>query len=138
MLSPVQAVGSAILICVGGSLLTLLISRFKSLAGWLAFLVTAWSAVLVFSAVAKVLLGGPSPHAAAVWALPKFGLVLRLYVDGLTAIFLALAALIAVLASFYSIAYMRHYQEYGVGRYYPYFLLFLAGMYGLLCVTDMM
>src|ERR1019366_3708117 len=53
-------------------------------------------------------------------------------------VFLLLAALIAVPASFYSIIYMRHYQDYGVARYYPYFLLFLAAMYGLLSTTDMM
>ena len=33
---------------------------------------------------------------------------------------------------------MRHYQDYGVARYYPYFLSFLAAMYGLLSTTDMM
>ena len=33
---------------------------------------------------------------------------------------------------------MRHYQDYSVARYYPYFLLFLAAMYGLLSTTDMM
>ena len=32
---------------------------------------------------------------------------------------------------------MRHYGDYGVARYYPYFLLFLAAMYGLLSTTDM-
>ena len=52
--------------------------------------------------------------------------------------FLLLAALIAVPAAFYSIVYMRHYGDYGVARYYPYFLLFLAAMYGLLSTTDMM
>jgi formate hydrogenlyase subunit 3/multisubunit Na+/H+ antiporter MnhD subunit len=41
-------------------------------------------------------------------------------------------------ASFYSIAYMKHYQDYSVARYYPHFLLFLAAMYGLLSTTDMM
>ncbi len=70
--------------------------------------------------------------------MPKIGFALRLHVDGLTAVFLLLAALIAVPASFYSIAYMRHYEDYGVARYYPYFLLFLAAMYGLLSTTDMM
>jgi formate hydrogenlyase subunit 3/multisubunit Na+/H+ antiporter MnhD subunit len=33
---------------------------------------------------------------------------------------------------------MRHYRDYSVARYYPYFLLFLAAMYGLLSTTDMM
>lgn len=137
MLTPEQAVVAAMLICVAGSVLTLLVSRHKTLAGWIAFLITSASAVLIFSAVAKVLNAGPSLHPAEFW-MPKIGFVLRIYVDGLTAFFLMLAALIAVPAAFYSIAYMQHYRDYGVGRYYPYVLLFLAGMYGLLSITDMM
>ena len=138
MLTPEQAVLVAILGCVAGAGLTLLASRSKTLAGWLAFLVTAGTAMLIFSACAKVLTTGPSLHPAAFWTMPKFGFALRIYVDGLTAVFLLLAGLIAVPASFYSIIYIRHYQDYGVARYYPYFLLFLAAMYGLLSTTDMM
>ena len=66
------------------------------------------------------------------------GFALRIHVDGLSAIFLMLAAFIAVPSSFYSIIYMRSYGEYGAARYYPQFLLFLAAMYGLLSTTDMM
>ncbi len=138
MMTPEQAVLVSILTCIAGAVLTLLVSRNKTLAGWLAFLITASTAALILSAVVKVLTAGPSPHPAAFWAMPKFGFALRIYVDGLTAVFLMLAALIAVPASFYSIIYMRHYQEYGVARYYPYFLLFLAAMYGLLSTSDMM
>ena len=138
MMTPEKAVLVSILMCIAGAVLTLMVSHFKRIAGWLAFLVTLSTAVLILSAVAKVLTVGPSAHAAAFWAIPKIGFVVRLYVDGLTAIFLLLAALIAVPAALYSIAYMRHYREYGVARYYPYFLLFLAAMYGLLSTTDMM
>jgi hydrogenase-4 component B len=138
MLTPEQAVVASILTCVAGAVLTLLAARHKTLAGWVAFLVTTGTAVLIFSAVAKVLITGPSLHPAAFWVMPKFGFALRIYVDGLTAVFLLLAGLIAVPASLYSILYMRHYEEYGVARYYPYFLLFLAAMYGLLSTTDMM
>lgn len=138
MLTPEQAVVVAILACVAGALLTLLVSRNKTVAGWLAFLVTTGTAVLIVSAAARVLVDGPSPHPAAFWALPKVGFALRIYVDGLTAVFLLLAGVIAVPASLYSIRYMRHYQDYGVARYYPYFLLFLAAMYGLLSIKDMM
>jgi formate hydrogenlyase subunit 3/multisubunit Na+/H+ antiporter MnhD subunit len=70
--------------------------------------------------------------------MPEIGFALCIHVDGLTSMFLLLAAIIAVPASFYSIVYMRHYPDYGVARYYPYFLLFLAAMYGLLSTTDMM
>jgi formate hydrogenlyase subunit 3/multisubunit Na+/H+ antiporter MnhD subunit len=138
MLTPEQSVLASILVCVSGAVLVLPLSRNKTIAGWFAFLVTASSGVLIVSAVARVLLRGPSLHSAVFWAVPRFDFALHIYVDGLTATFLLLAVLIAVPASFYSIVYMRHYQNYGVARYYPYFLLFLAAMYGLLSTTDMM
>ncbi len=137
-MTPEQAVVVAILLCIVGAVLTLLVSHFKTVAGWLAFLITLATAALIFYAVGKVLLIGPSAESAQFWQMPTIGYVLRLHVDGLTATFLLLAAVIAVPAAFYSIAYMKHYTEYGVARYYPYFLLFLAAMYGLLSTTDMM
>jgi len=96
------------------------------------------TALVIFSGAATVLSQGPSAHPATFWSLPMFGFALRIYVDGLSAIFLLLAACIAVPASLYSIRYMRSYKEYGAARYYPNFLLFLAAMYGLLSTTDMM
>jgi hydrogenase-4 component B len=137
MLTPEHAVVAAILICLGGAVLTLLTSRNRMVAGWVAFAVVAVTAVLIFSAVGRVLVAGPG-HPATFWEMPKFGFALRIYVDGLTSVFLLLAALIALPASFYSIAYMRHYPTYSVARYYPYFLVFLAAMYGLVSTTDTM
>ena len=136
-MTPEQSVIAAILICIVGAVLTLLVSRNKTLAGWLAFAVTTITALVIFSAVAHVLASG-SGRQAEFPVIPQIGLVLRIYVDGLTAMFLMLAALIAVPASLYSIVYMRTYEGYGVARYYPYFLLFLAAMYGLVSMTDMM
>ena len=138
MMTPEQLVVAAILVCLAGAILTLLVSRSKAVAGWLSFLVTAAAAALIFTAAARVLTAGPSPHPAAFWAMPAFGFALRLYVDGLTSIFLILAALISLPAAFYSVVYMKHYRDYGVARYYPWLLLFLAAMYGLVSTTDMM
>jgi hydrogenase-4 component B len=138
MIGPEQAVTASILICLAGAFLTLLVSRSRTVAGWLAFIVTITSAVLIIQGAAAVLMTGPGSHPVEFFAVPAIGFVLRIYVDGLTAIFLMLAALIAVPASFYSIKYMRLYEEYSVARYYPNFLLFLAAMYGLLSTADMM
>jgi len=138
MMAPEQAVFASILTCIAGAVLTLIVSRSKSLAGWFSFCVTAGTAVLICSAVVTVLTAGPSAHSVAFWAMPKFEFALRLHVDGLTAVFLLLACLIAVPASLYSIVYMEQYREYSVARYYPHFLLFLAAMYGLLSTSDMM
>jgi len=137
-MSAEQAILTAIVICIGGAVLTLLASRNKTVAGWLAFLVTTASAVLVIGAVWKVLTTGAAAHATEFWRLPRFGLALRFYVDGLTAVFLLLTAVIAVPASLYAISYMRHYSDYGVARFYPYFLVFVGAMYGLLSTSDML
>ena len=138
MITPEQAVVYSIMICIGGAVATLLVSQSKSLAGWLCFLATSATAVLIFTACAGVLTGGPSPHPASFWTMPGSGYELRFYVDGLSAIFLGLVAVMAVPAALYSINYVKRYSDYGAGRYYPHFLLFLGGMYGLLSTTDMM
>ncbi|MGD0261209.1 MAG: proton-conducting transporter membrane subunit [Verrucomicrobiota bacterium] len=136
-MTPEQSVIVAILLCIAGAVLTLLVSRNKTAAGWLAFMFTAATAVVIISAVAQVLNSGPGRQQEFP-IIPQIGLALRVYVDGLTAVFLLLAALISVPAALYSIVYMRNYEGYTVARYYPYFLLFLAAMYGLVSTTDMM
>ncbi|MBI5394318.1 MAG: peroxiredoxin family protein [Verrucomicrobia bacterium] len=136
-MTPEQAVVASIVLCVAGAVLTLLVSRNKTVAGWLAFAITAGSAALILLAVWQVLTHGPA-HPEQFLKMPAVGFALCIYVDGLTSVFLLLAVLIAVPAALYSICYMKHYEDYGVARYYPNFLLFLAAMYGLVSTTDMM
>ncbi len=136
-MTPEQSVIAAIVICITGAVVTLLAARNKTTAGWLAFGFTAAAAVVMVLAVGHVLSAGPG-HQAEFPIIPQIGLVLRVYVDGLTAVFLLLSALISVPAALYSIVYMRNYEGYSVARYYPYLLLFLAAMYGLVSTTDMM
>src|SRR5690348_488305 len=138
MMTPEQAVFAAILVCVAGAGITLLAARSKALAGWVAFVATAASSILIFLAAGEVLLHGPSAEPFKLWAAREHAIWFRLHVDGLAVVFLVLAAGIALPAALYSIRYMQHYSDYGVGRYYPCFLLFLAAMYGLLSTTDMM
>jgi len=138
MMTPEQAVIVSILLCIAGAMGSLLLSRSRGAAGWFSFLVALGTAALIGMAVIRVLKEGPSAQSATFWPLPSIGFALRMHVDGLTALFLLLACLIAVPASLYSVVYMRHYADYSVARYYPYFLLFLAAMYGLLSTTDMM
>ncbi len=137
MLTPEQSIVAAILVCLAGAVLTLVVARWRTLAGWVAFAITAASGALVLGAVAQVLTRGPA-QPAQFFQMPAFGLALRVYVDGLSSIFLLLAVVVAIPVSLYSISYMRQYPGYGVGRYYPHFLLFLAAMFGLLSTTDMM
>jgi hydrogenase-4 component B len=137
MLTPAQAVLGSLLACFAGAAVTLLTARNRTVAGWLAFLATAVSSALALYAAGTALVaGGAQPQEFL--RVPALGFALKIHVDGLTAIFIGLIASIALPAAFYSIEYMKHYRDYGVARYYPYFLLFLAAMYGLVSTTDMM
>jgi hydrogenase-4 component B len=135
--TPEYAVVLAMLICTAGAVLTLATSRNRALAGWIAFGVLSLAGVLALLGASSVLLTEPS-HAETMFAAPRFGFSLRLYVDGLSAVFLILIAIVSVLAGLYSIEYMQHRLEHGVGWYYPNLLLFVAAMYGLVSTTDMM
>jgi formate hydrogenlyase subunit 3/multisubunit Na+/H+ antiporter MnhD subunit len=138
-MTPEQAVLNSIGICVAGAVLTLLVSKSKSLAGWLAFLTTAASGALIAPAAIRVLTSGPaSPHHPET-LFQAGGFAMRFYIDGLSSIFLLLAVTIAVLAALFSIAHIeKAYANKSAATYYPFFLLFIGGMYGILSTTDTM
>jgi hydrogenase-4 component B len=137
MMSPEKAVFDAILVCVAGAALTLPVSRNKTAAGWLAFLATLVAGALAGWAAIRVL-GWGHQEPVTFLSFPRLGFALRLYVDGLSALFLLLVMAVALPAAFYSIAFMPRYADYGVSRYYPNFLLFIASMLGLVSTTDTM
>lgn len=124
----------ALLACLIGAPLTWAVARRRAAAGWLAFVITAISSALALLAVLAV----PSSGEQVWFEVPSLGLSMRFHIDGLSALFIAIIAIIAPACALFSITYMEHHADYGVGRYYPSFLIFLAGMYGLVAVTDTM
>jgi hydrogenase-4 component B len=128
---------AAFLVLLGGAVVVIPFSWNRRLAGQVAFGLTALSSLLAAGAALSVLISGPG-KAVTVWLLPQYGSALRIDLDGLSAVFVLLIAVISACSALYSIDYMEHYPEYGLHRYYPYFLLFVAGMYGIVCTTDLM
>lgn len=137
MLTPERAVVVAMGLCLLGALATLAVARWRTAAGGVAFGFTAASAGLLLRGAFEVL-GTGAGEPAEFLRLPALGFALRIHVDGLSAWFLILAAVIALPAMAYAVTYMRHYADESLARFYPYFLLFLAAMYGLVTTTDMM
>ena len=135
--TPEYAVVMAMLICTVGAAVTLATARHRALTGWIAFGVLGVAGLFALFGASRVLLTEPS-HAETLFAAHRLGFSLRLYVDGLSSVFLVLIAVVSILAGLYSIEYMQHRLEHGVGRYYPNLLLFVAAMYGLVSTTDMM
>ncbi|MCX7824835.1 MAG: proton-conducting transporter membrane subunit [Verrucomicrobiae bacterium] len=137
MFEPSHMVIAAMLICFSGAAVTSLQSRRNTATGWVAFACVAVSSLLVLAAALKTLAVGPG-HAVTCFAARTFSLAMRVHVDGLSAIFLGLIATVAIPAALYSVEYMRRHAEDGPGRYYPSFLVFIAAMYGVVTITDMM
>jgi len=136
MFSPEKSVFISILLCIGGACVASLINNRRA-AGIFSFIVTVCAATLVYYASFVVLSHG-SGNAVTFLSNESLGFALRIHVDGISACFLILAATIAVPALLFSIRYMDHYQDYSPRGYYPFILLFLAAMFGLLSTTDMM
>jgi formate hydrogenlyase subunit 3/multisubunit Na+/H+ antiporter MnhD subunit len=138
-MTPELLVVISILVCAAGAVVTALVSRWQRVAGGLALLTALVTAGLVGSAVVHVVLSGPSPEPAAFLIIPWLGFAPRFHVDGLSSVFLALAATLAVPATLHSIGYLRaRHPGRGTREYYPCLLLFLSAMYGLTSTTDMM
>ncbi len=138
-MTPEWAVVASILICAVGAVLTAVVARWQALAGVLALAAASVTAALVGWGVVTALAWGPSPEPVAPLVIPWLGFSPRFHVDGLSSVFLGLAALLAVPASLYSIGYLRaRHPGQSTRFYYPCLLLFLSAMYGLTSTTDMM
>jgi len=97
VLTPEQGIAGAILVCLIGAALALALAHNRRTAGWAAFVATSISGLFVINAVVCVLADGPSTEPAQFLQMPLLGFALRLHVDGLSAVFLLLAVLVAVL-----------------------------------------
>jgi hydrogenase-4 component B len=136
MVDPVYAVEVSLLILVVGSLVSLAVSSRPRFCGWISVAFAGAAAVSTWLAAAAALTGGP--YERTVLSLPQLGAGLVLSVDPLSAIFLAIMALVALLSTIYSVRYMEHYTRDKVGAFYPLLLLCMASMIGVLISADLL
>ena len=119
-----------------GAAASLIVSRRRELAGWVAFVAVAIAWVpLALLVVAGFSRGVPEFD---VLALPSIGARLAVAVDPLSALFLAVTAVIALAAVLYSVRYMTHYRADGVAKFYPVLLVFFAATIGVLVTQDLL
>jgi hydrogenase-4 component B len=134
MINAVRQVEIGIVILTVGSLVSLLLARWRKLCGWISFALVCVFAVSIGLAVVGALTQPPYEH--TVLSLPLLGSRLALRVDPMSAIFLAIVAVIALLSTLYSIRYMEHYVRDNVAKFFPILLLCVASMVGVLVTTD--
>lgn len=114
--------------------LTPLLARKRTAAGLVNLALVAVSAALLLTVSGQVLFGH-ADHAVRTVSLGP--IAVPFMVDGLSAVFLAVIAVMAVMSALYSVRYMDHYPEYGLGGYYLCYPLFVLGMAALVTVDDL-
>jgi len=134
MLNAVHYVEVSIVILIVGSLASLLFAHRRKLCGWVSFAFVCASSVYTGLAVVGACTVASGEH--TILSLPQLGSRLTLRVDPLSAIFLAIVAVIALLSTLYSVRYMEHYSHDRVAKFFPILLLCIASMTGVLVCTD--
>ncbi len=123
-------------ILVAGAAVTALTSGQRRAVGPLACLFVVAAAIFILPAALSVLVTDGAVTTATLLKVPMLGASLDLRVDQLSALFLLIVAVIAVLTTLYSVSYMARYREEHLIRYYPLLLLFFAGIIGVLAAAD--
>jgi len=131
-----QLILYAIGILAVGAAVTVFMARDPRSAGSAAFIFVAFAALLVVTVALPPLVSGETAIYMSGLVLPGLGAELTFRVDALSALFLLVIAVIATLVTFYSIAYMESYPEESLARYYAPLLLLVAGMIGVVSVSD--
>ena len=134
MINAVFQVETSIVILIVGSLVSLLLARRRKLCGWVSFAFVCVSSVCTWLAVVGAFTGASYEH--TILSLPQLGSSLTLRVDPLSAIFLAIVALVSLMSTLYSIRYMEHYVRDKVAKFFPVLLLCVASMIGVLVSSD--
>ena len=134
MVNPVYNVEISVLILVAGSLVSLLFARNRKLCGWISFAFVGASSLFTGLAIVGAWSVAPAEH--TILRLPELGSSLTLRIDPISAIFLAIVAVIALLSTLYSIRYMEHYTRDNVAKFFPLLLLCVASMTGVLVCAD--
>jgi len=88
----------------------------------------------VFTALTPAVLSGSAFHEEYTW-VPALGLTVGFVLDSLSYPFAILISLVGFLASLYSVKYME--REHGLTSYFTLLQLFVAGMVGVVLVTNL-
>lgn len=104
--------------------------------GWVSLAFQTLATLGMGAVALRVLAAGAYNPDRPLFLISGLGASFLLKVDALSAIFLLVIAIISWAAGLFSVQYMQHYKE-SLARYYPLFLLFVLGMFGVVVVRDL-
>lgn len=122
-----------------GAVVTFLLARQRRTVGSVATLFIILAAILIYSVVIQVFRHGPVQTDTPLWQVPGIGASLQIQIDYLSALFLAIISLVAVLVALYSIRFMQlpDFAAFNLRAFYPILLIFFTGVMCVVTVADM-
>jgi NADH:ubiquinone oxidoreductase subunit 5 (subunit L)/multisubunit Na+/H+ antiporter MnhA subunit len=123
--SPPPALFAALALLAVAAVVSPLLARRRRAAGIVHLILVAAAGTLLCLVGFQAVLGGGMSEARSL----RLGSVpIPFLIDGLSGLFLALIAFMAVMSALYAIRYLDHHPDYGVGDFYAAFPLFILGM----------
>jgi len=116
-------------ILVVGAIITALLGKWHRLNGWIAFVLGSIASVLILISAIGTLTSSAPP-------LKGSGIFSIFFLDKLSSFFLLIISGISIMSLLYSIRYIEHYRK-STSLYYPFLLLFILGMSGVVSVRNM-
>jgi hydrogenase-4 component B len=129
----------ALLIYFVGAILTLILCKKRRLAGSIMLTTNLIACLSIWTVVYEVFRYGTVLLERPLWTIPGIQADLIFRIDPLSALFLAIISLMAVLVALYSRDYMTLplYQPYSLAAFYPVLSLFFIGVSCVVAVADL-
>jgi hydrogenase-4 component B len=137
MMGALDSLALAFWALAAGAAVTAVTGRYRRASGWIAFAAVVIASAAVVKTGAYVFRHGPLAPPEPLFEVGPLGAALLIRVDYVSLLFLAVICFLGLWAALFSVDYMLGYQGEDLRRYYPFFLLFLAGMMGVVVVADM-
>ena len=137
-MNPIMALDFSIELLLLGAIVTAFLGRYRRLIGQIAFVFITLAAICLFYVAFKVFASGPIVLDRPLWEVAGIGAGLLIRIDGLSALFLALIALVSILTSLYATRYMNIpiFQELSLRSFYPLLQIFFAAVVIVVVVAD--
>ncbi|HOC89473.1 MAG TPA: proton-conducting transporter membrane subunit [bacterium] len=126
-------------IYLAGALLALFLGGKRKLVGWVAFGAAALGTLLILTIVLGVFRGGPVSTGLPLLQIPGLGAALIYQIDYLSALFLAIIAIVSLLVTLYAQKFMQiaHYRSGSLRYFYSVLLVFFAAVLNVVVVADL-
>ncbi len=136
-MNTVWTLNALIVTVLAGILLIAIFARSRRICGLIGVVTVGVITGIISYISYRVFTVGPLTLPEPIFSIPALGADFSIGVDYLSAVFLLLIGGLSFLGTLYSYRYMDHYATQSLARFYHCLILFIVGMIGVVCLTDL-